>query len=320
MMYSFGIIMDPIQNIDINKDSTIAIIEALQKNSKVFYITPGTIHINNKKVYGELGRLKINKKKAKFFEILSPCMKELTTLDCILFRLDPPVDEHYIHLTYILDHLELQGVLIINSPQSLRDFNEKILGNILSNKQIPTIITSNKNHVVDFLKKHKKIVLKPMNLMAGKGIISLSFNDKDNDDLIDKVFDESKHYVICQKFIKEIINGDTRILITNGVIHEDVLVRYPPKNDFRSNLSYGGNYEVNKINKKYLGYLKEVAEYLKYNRIYFAGVDMIGDYITEINITSPTGIKQIEEKNKKISNEIASEFIKIIHNYYDEKK
>jgi glutathione synthase len=179
-------------------------------------------------------------------------------------------------------------------------------------------MTSNKNHIMDFLKKHKKIVLKPMNLMAGKGIISLSYND--DTDFLAEEFNDPRKYVICQKFINEIINGDTRILITNGVVHEDVLVRYPPKNDFRSNLSYGGKYEVKEINKKYLNYLKEVAEYLKYNRIYFAGVDMIGDYITEINITSPTGIKQIEEKNKRISDEIASEFIKIIQNYYEGKK
>ena len=317
-MYSFGIIMDPIQNIDITKDSTIAIIESLQKSSKIFYITPGTLHINNKKVYGELGRLKIDSKKQKFYEVSSPRLEELTELDCVLFRLDPPVDEYYIQLTYILDHLESQGVLIINSPQSLRDFNEKILGNILSNKQIPTIITSNKNHIMDFLKKHKKIVLKPMNLMAGKGITSLSYND--GTDFLAEEFNDSRKYVICQKFIDEIINGDTRILITNGVVHEDVLVRYPPKNDFRSNLSYGGKYKVEEINKKYLNHLKEVAEYLKYNRIYFAGVDMIGDYITEINITSPTGIKQIEEKNKRISDEISSEFIKIIQNYYEGKK
>lgn len=317
-MYSFGIIMDPIQNVDITKDSTIAIIESLQKSSKIFYIIPGTLHINNKKVYGELGRLKIDSKKQKFYEVSSPHLEELTELDCVLFRLDPPVDEYYIQLTYILDHLESQGVLIINSPQSLRDFNEKILGNILSNKQIPTIITSNKNHIIDFLKKHKKIVLKPMNLMAGKGIISLSYND--GTDFLADEFNDPRKYVICQKFIDEIINGDTRILITNGVVHGDVLVRYPPKNDFRSNLSYGGKYEVKKINKKYLNHLKEVAEYLKYNRIYFAGVDMIGDYITEINITSPTGIKQIEQKNKRISDEIASEFIKIIQNYYEGKK
>ena len=317
-MYSFGIIMDPIQDIDITKDSTISIIESLQKSSKIFYIIPGTLHINNKKVYGELGRLKIDSKKQKFYEVSSPRLEELTELDCILFRLDPPVDEYYIQLTYMLDHLESQGVLIINSPQSLRDFNEKILGNILSNKQIPTIITSNKNHIMDFLKKHKKIVLKPMNLMAGKGIISLSYND--DTDFLAEEFNDPRKYVICQKFIEEIINGDTRILITNGVVHEDVLVRYPPENDFRSNLSYGGKYEVKEINKKYLNHLKEVAEYLKYNRIYFAGVDMIGDYITEINITSPTGIKQIEQKNKRISDEIASEFIKIIQNYYEGKK
>ena len=153
--------------------------------------------------------------------------------------------------------------------------------------------------------------------MAGKGIISLTHGNKDNHDLLNEMLSGSKKYVICQKFITDIKKGDTRILVANGKVYEDVLVRYPPKNDFRSNLSYGGKYKVKKINPKHLDYLNEVAIYLKYNRLYFAGIDMIGDYITEINITSPTGIKQIEEKNKRISNDIASQFINIIKSHYE---
>ena len=317
-MYSFGIIMDPIENIDMSKDSTIAIIESLQKISKIYYIVPNTVHSKDRKIYGKAGLLNINKN--SLYKIIKPRLKDLSKLDCILFRLDPPVDEYYIQLTHILDKLESEGVLVINSPQSLRDFNEKILGECLTNKLIPTLITSNKVYISSFLKKYKKIVIKPMNMMAGKGIISLSVNDKNNQELINEVIGKTKKYVICQKFIDEIIYGDTRILITNGIVHEDVLVRYPPKNDFRSNLSFGGRYKVKKINKKHLDHLKKVAIYLKHNRIYFAGIDMIGDYITEINITSPTGIKQIQEKNKKISLEISSQFINILKSYYDKKK
>ena len=153
--------------------------------------------------------------------------------------------------------------------------------------------------------------------MSGKGIVSLSHGNRSNKIIIKELIKKQKKYMICQKFLKEIVNGDTRILITNGIVHENVLVRYPPKNDFRSNLSYGGRYKIKKINKKFINNLKEVALYLKYNRIYFAGVDMIGDYITEINITSPTGIKQIEESDKNISKSIATEFINIINDHYD---
>ena len=319
-MYSFGIIMDPIENIDMSKDSTMAIIGALQKSSKIYYIIPNTVHSKDQKIYGKAGLINLNKNKKPFYKIINPHIKDLSKLDCILFRLDPPVDEYYIQLTHILDKLESRGVLIINSPQSLRDFNEKMLGESLTNQLVPTLITSNKFYISKFLKKHKKIVIKPMNMMAGKGIISLSLNDKNNQELINEMIGESRRYVICQKFIDDIIYGDTRILITNGIVHQDVLVRYPPKNDFRSNLSFGGKYKVKKINKKHLDHLTKVATYLKHNRIYFAGIDMIGDYITEINITSPTGIKQIEEKNKKISLEISSQFINILKSYYDKER
>ena len=213
--------------------------------------------------------------------------------------------------------MESQGVLVINSPQSIRDFNEKMLGSKLTKKLIPTLVSSNKAFIDKFIKKYKKVVVKPINMMAGKGIISLTHGNKDNHDLLNEMLSGSKKYVICQKFITDIKKGDTRILVANGKVYEDVLVRYPPKNDFRSNLSYGGKYKVKKINPKHLDYLNEVAIYLKYNRLYFAGIDMIGDYITEINITSPTGIKQIEEKNKRISNDIASQFINIIKSHYE---
>ena len=316
-MYSFGVIMNPIEKADINKDSTVAIVAALQKKSKIFYILPDTIHLSNNKIYAKTGILKINKKKKVFYEINNIRLKELSTLNCILFRLDPPVDEYYIQLTHILDILESQGVLIVNSPQSIRDYNEKLLGDKFTSKLVPTLVTSNQEYINKFLEKHKKIVIKPMNLMAGIGIICLSHGKQDNKFIIKELLKEPRKYLICQKFLKEIVDGDTRILITNGIVHEDVLVRYPPKNDFRSNLSYGGRYRIKKINKKFMNYLREVALYLKYNRIYFAGVDMIGDYITEINITSPTGIKQIEQSNKNISKHIATEFINILNDHYD---
>ena len=243
----------------------------------------------------------------------------LSKLDCILFRKDPPVDEKYIQTTHMLDYLEKNGVLIINSPQSLRDYNEKLLGNNLTKLNLPTLVSSNQDTIVDFVKNHKKVVIKPLNLMGGKEISLLSFQDKDLLKSIKAMTSNSKRFIMVQKYLKQIKNGDTRILITNGIVHENVLVRYPPKNDFRANLSYGGKFEVRKINPKYLDHLKDIAIYLKNNRIYFAGVDMIGDYITEINITSPTGIQQIELKDKNLSSVIANQFIKIVEQYYDDK-
>ena len=155
--------------------------------------------------------------------------------------------------------------------------------------------------------------------MGGKEISLLSLKDKDLLTSIKTMTNNSQKFVVIQKYLKQIKDGDTRILMTNGIVHENVLVRYPPKNDFRANLSYGGKFKVQKINHKHLSHLKDIAIYLKNNRIYFAGVDMIGDYITEINITSPTGIQQIELKDKNLSSSIANQFIKIVEQYYDDK-
>ena len=318
-MYSFGIIMDPIEDINPKEDSTFAIITALQKNHNIEYIIPDTIHLINQDVFAKTKKLKTFKRKKDFYKLSRSTLMNLSKLDCILFRKDPPVDEKYIQITHMLDYLEKHGVLIINSPQSLRDYNEKLLGNNLTKFNLPTLVSSNQEAIVNFVQKYKKVVIKPLNLMGGKDISLLSHKEKDLLTSIKTMTNNSQKFMMIQKYLKEIKNGDTRILMTNGIVHENVLVRYPPKNDFRANLSYGGQFEVQKIKHKHLDHLKDIAIYLKNNRIYFAGVDMIGNYITEINITSPTGIQQIELKDKNLSSSIANQFIKIVEQYYDDK-
>ena len=318
-MYSFGIIMDPIEDINPKEDSTFSIITALQKNHDIEYIIPDTIHLINQDVFAKTKKLKTFKRKKDFYKLSRSTLMNLSKLDCILFRKDPPVDEKYIQITHMLDYLEKNGVLIINSPQSLRDYNEKLLGNNLTKFNLPTLVSSNQEAIVNFVQKYKKVVIKPLNLMGGKEISLLSHKEKNLLTSIKTMTNNSQRFMMIQKYLKEIKNGDTRILMTNGIVHENVLVRYPPKNDFRANLSYGGKFKVQKINHKHLNHLKDIAIYLKNNRIYFAGVDMIGDYVTEINITSPTGIQQIELKDKNLSSLIANQFIKIVEQHYDDK-
>ena len=318
-MYSFGIIMDPIEDINPKEDSTFSIITALQKNHNIEYIIPDTMHLINQDVFAKTKKLKTFKRKKDFYKLSRSTLMNLSKLDCILFRKDPPVDEKYIQITHMLDYLEKHGVLIINSPQSLRDYNEKLLGNNLTKFNLPTLVSSNQEAIVNFVQKHKKVVIKPLNLMGGKDISLLSHKEKDLLTSIKTMTNNSQRFMMIQKYLKEIKNGDTRILMTNGIVHENVLVRYPPENDFRANLSYGGKFKVQRINHKHLNHLKDIAIYLKNNRIYFAGVDMIGNYITEINITSPTGIQQIELKDKSLSSVIANQFIKIVEQHYDDK-
>ena len=303
--------MDPINQVDFSKDSTVAIIENLQKKAKIKLIIPDSIDYDSNNVFGSLCDFEIiSLKKKKYVQKNSKRMN-LNKLDCIFFRKDPPVDEKYISILQMLRELEYQDTLVINSPESLIRFNEKVLGCQLSVPKIPTIISSSSKQINNFLKLHDVIVLKPMNLMGGQGIIKLGLSD-DSKCLISSYI-KKNGIVMAQKYLNEINNGDNRIIIYNGIIEKNILTRYPPRGDFIANLANGGTFEIKTLNKKYLPNIEKVASYLNYHGIFFAGVDMIGDYITEINITSPTGIQQI---GNRLSSKIANELIKNIDNYH----
>ncbi len=317
-MFRFGIIMDPIETINPEWDSTFALMLALQKKGFIEYIESQSLYLKDKKVFADSSTIQVSRNKKKYFTIIKSRKVNLNKFDCVLFRTNPPVDDNYIHSTYLLDYVENNGTLVVNSPQALRDFNEKILGVNFNEKKLPTIIASNINTIKNFIQKQKKVVIKPLNLMAGKLISLVKYTDKDINKTIKKVTNEGKKLVMVQKFIKEINKGDTRIIIYNGIPYEKVLVRFPPQNEFRANLAYGGKFFIRNIKQQHKELLKKIGIYLKLNRIYLAGVDMIGDYVTEINITSPSGINEIDKETKyDLSKKIAKEFINTIKTYYN---
>ena len=309
-MLTIGIYMDPLEKIDFLKDSTIAIIRHLQDYAKIKLIMPDSVSYNSCNVTADICDMKIHSLTKREYSQRSSCKVNLNKLDCIFFRKDPPVDNKYIIDLLIFKELEYQGTLVLNSPQSLLQFNEKLLGNQLSIPKIPTLVTSNVNKIYNFLRTHDTVVLKPMNMMGGQGILKINKAQKSKT-IIQEYIDQYK-IIIAQKFLDEIKNGDNRIIIYNGIIEENVLTRYPPKGDFIANLSNGGKFKITKLKKKYHAQLQNVASFLKYHGIFFAGVDMIGDHITEINFTSPTGVQQIKNN---LSKNIASELLNTVRNY-----
>tara|TARA_Y100000992_G_scaffold154989_1_gene103529 strand:+ start:3450 stop:4367 length:918 start_codon:yes stop_codon:yes gene_type:complete len=304
--------MDPIESVDFKTDSSIGIINSLQKKARIKLIVPDTIFIESNCVFAKVYDFYIDSLNKRKYKLTNKKIINLNQLDCIFFRKDPPVDHHYLTLVQIIKELEFQNTLILNSPDSLLKFNEKLLGYQLSNPKLPTIIGDNQKKILDFLVKHKEVVLKPINLMAGIGIIKLKYNKHANT-IVNQYIKKYK-IIIAQKYLREIKNGDNRIIIYNGIIEKNVLTRFPAKGDFRANLACGGNYEITKLNTKYLPLLNEVASFLKYFGIFFAGVDMIGKYITEINITSPTGVQQIRNR---LSMKISNELLKKIKEYHE---
>ena len=304
--------MDPIESISFKIDSSVSLINSLQKKAHIKLIFPGSIFTKSNYVYAKVSDFYIDSLNKKKYKLSNKKIINLNLLDCIFFRKDPPVDHHYLTLVQIIKQLEFQNTLIINSPDSLLRFNEKLLGYQLSNPKIPTVIGDNQKKILDFLMEHKEVVLKPINLMAGNGIVKLKYN-KDAYKIVNEHLKKYK-IIIVQKYLKEIKNGDNRIIIYNGIIEKNVLTRFPAKGDFRANLACGGSYEITRLNTKYIPLLNEVASFLKYYGIFFAGVDMIGKYITEINITSPTGVQQIRNR---LSSKISNELLKQIKKYHE---
>ena len=310
-MYSIGIYMDPIEGVDFTKDSTIAIAKSLQGKANIKIIEPDSLTYNSTDIFGNIYDLKIISLKKKKYVLEKNKKINLKNLDCVFFRKDPPINDKYISILQIFRELEYQNTLVINSPESLLRYNEKVLGCQLSEKKIPTIVTCSAKKISSFSKIHGDIVLKPMNMMAGQGVIKLE-KLNENKKSISEYINKYK-VVMAQKYLNEIKNGDNRIIIYNGVIENNILTRYPPKGDFIANLANGGDFKIKKIERKYLPTLNRIASYLNYHGIFFAGVDMIGEYITEINITSPTGIQQI---GNGLSNRIANEILKKVKDYY----
>ena len=319
-MISIGVIMNPIESINPSTDSTLAMMDALQINHEIIYIIPQTLHMTNHSIIAKVCKVEVFPNKKEYYKLNDERYENLANLTCVLFRIDPPVNTSYIQMTLLLDCLVNKGTMVINSPQTIRDFNEKILGTYLNTHLLPSMISKDIDVIQNFIDNNNEVVLKPLNLMGGIGVTKVSKKTNNLKKIIENLTNNFKKYIMVQKYLDEIDNGDTRILITNGEIHPDVLVRYPKKGDFRANLSYGGKYAINRINPEHTKILVPIAKYLKNNGVYFSGVDMIGNYITEINITSPTGIQQIETINKELRYEVASHITSAINDYHADIK
>ena len=310
-MYKVGVLMDALESVNFNSDSSISIIKSLQDKSEVKLILPESLHKVSNNIYATVCSIRIGLLRRNEYAVGKKYKINLNKLDCILFRKDPPVNHEYIIILQMLRELEFQDTLVLNSPVALMQFNEKVLGYNLSKPKIPTVIGNNIKEIKKLLTEYNEIVLKPINLMAGNGIIKIK-NKKDSDKVIKEYLRKYK-IAVAQKYLAAIKNGDNRIIVYNGIIEKNILTRYPPRNDFRANIIFGGDYEINQIQKKYIPLIEEIAAFLKYHGIFIAGIDMIGKYITEINITSPTGIQQI---GNGLSMKVANQILKSIDSYH----
>lgn len=296
MPIKLGVIMDPIENIHFAKDSTLAMLLAAQARGwEIHYMQMSDLFAQEGQVFATTNTLKVFNDPAHYFEKSSPQTLNLAKLDVILMRVDPPVEQMYWYTTLLLDLVEKQGVLIVNKPSGLRDVNEKLFINWFAKYCPPTLVSASADHILDFINTHKQVILKPLHGMGGASIFKINKDDLNTHVVIETLTQYGKRFCCVQRFIPEITQGDKRILMINGEPIPYALARIPKADDFRGNLAAGASNEGRELTARDREICANIGPVLKEKGLLFVGVDVIGDYVTEINVTSPTCIRELDK-------------------------
>ena len=292
---SLGVIMDPIQSISFYKDSTLAILLAAQAQGfELFYMEQSDLYIDNTGPKAQLRPLKVFNDANKWFELGDSRDAALEEMDVLVMRKDPPFDSEFIYSTYILEAAERRGSLVVNKPQSLRDCNEKVFATEFPQCTPSLLVSRDQERLKGFLTEHQDVVYKPLDGMGGTSIFRVKEGDQNLDVILETVTKQGAETIMAQKFMPQITQGDKRILVVDGEIIPFCLARIPTGSDFRGNLAAGGRGVVQPLSERDLWIAQQVAPTLKERGLIFVGLDVIGDYLTEINVTSPTCIREID--------------------------
>lgn len=296
-----GIVMDSIKLINIKKDSSFAILlEAQKRNHIIHYMEMNDLYLRKGNSYARTRLIILKKNTEQWYRFTKEQNISLSELDVIFMRKDPPFNTEFIYSTYILERAEEKGVLIINKPQSLRDCNEKMFISWFSELTTDTLVTRNIFNIRQFWEKYQDIIIKPLDEMGGSNVFRIKKNDPNFSVIVETMTNHEKKYCMIQNYLPEIKLGDKRILIVNGKPVPWCLARIPLIGETRANLAVGGIGKVQSLSKKDWKIANYLSPILKKKGLIFVGLDVIGDKLTEINVTSPTCICEIESQ-KKIS-------------------
>ncbi|HMH88996.1 MAG TPA: glutathione synthase [Steroidobacteraceae bacterium] len=293
------VVMDPIGAIKPAKDSTLRILLAAQARGwELFYAELKDLWLRDGVAWGRLAPLKVMDDSSSWFSLGRPAGSKLGDFDVILMRKDPPFDTEYIYSTYILDRAQLQGALVCNRPQGLRNMNEKVYTAWFPECCAPTLITRDMQDMGEFLSEHGKAVCKPLDGMGGKSIFVLEQGDKNRNVVFETLTNYGTRYAIVQRYLPEIVTaGDCRIILVDGEPVPFALQRIPTPEDNRGNLAAGARAESRALNDRDRWLCAQIGPKMRAAGMMFVGLDVIGDYVTEINVTSPTGIRELNKKH-----------------------
>jgi len=290
-----GIVMDPISDINIKKDSSFAmLLEAQRRGYEIHYMEMADLYLLQGQARARTRVLSVEPNPERWYHFGSEQDLALSELNVILMRKDPPFDTEYIYATYMLERAEDAGTLIVNKPQSLRDANEKLYTSWFSQFTPKTLVSRDPKRLKAFYQQEQDVILKPLDGMGGASIFRLKPEDPNVSVILETLTAHSSQYAMAQRYIPEIVDGDKRILVVDGEPVPYCLARIPASGETRGNLAAGGRGEARPLSDSDWAIAKAIGPTLKAKGLIFVGLDVIGDKLTEINVTSPTCIREIE--------------------------
>ncbi|MCO6413651.1 MAG: glutathione synthase [Thiogranum sp.] len=295
MSIRLGVVMDPIGSIKIHKDSSFAMLLAAQARGwELFYMEQSDLFMQDGRAFASLRRLTVYDQRDHWFDCCEPVEEPLSGLDVILMRKDPPLDMEFVYTTFLLERAKSEGTMVVNCPAALRNSNEKLFTAWFPQCCAPSLVTRDGRRLREFLNQHHDIVLKPLDAMGGSLIFRVRVNDPNISVIIETITDFGHRTVMAQRFIPEISQGDKRILLIDGNPVPYALARIPATGETRGNLAAGGHGEGVRLTDRDYWICGQVGPELRKRGLLFVGLDVIGNYLTEINVTSPTCIRELD--------------------------
>ena len=315
---TLAVVMDPIADIKYAKDTTLAMCLAAQAaDYELLYLEQSDLWLRDGVALGRARSLQVFANPEHWFELGEPQTIRLGELDVILMRKDPPFDMEFVYTTYMLERAKEQGALVVNEPSGLRDMNEKVYTAWFPQCCAPTLVTRNMHDMEEFLAEHDKIVCKPLDGMGGRSIFVIERNDKNRRVILETLTHDGTRYAIAQRYIPDIVtSGDSRILLIDGEPIPFALARIPRGDDHRGNLAAGGKGVGRELNDRDRFLAAQIGPALAARGMLFVGIDVIGGYVTEINVTSPTGARELD---RQFGIDVTAGFIAAVSRHLDRR-
>ena len=296
MDIKLGVVMDPIDSIHFHKDSTLAMLLAAQQRGwSLHYMEQDDLYLEDNRCMGRMSGLTVRHDEQDWFSLSGRAARPLADLDVILMRKDPPVDLEYLYTGFMLERAEVDGVLVVNRPSAVRNASEKLYTAWFSQCCAPMRASRDKQLLEEFLREHGDIVVKPLNGMGGASVFRIRHDDPNLHVILETITDNGRQTAMAQRYIPEISEGDKRILLIDGEPFPYALARIPAAGETRGNLAAGATGKGVELNERDRWICAQVGPALREQGLLFVGLDVIGDYLTEINVTSPTCIRELDK-------------------------